>query len=111
MIAPMQKRYWLWLLPLLEGCRSLSPSPPIAEDTTIQLLRELYTFRAHLTTQNLPIATSESLLTGYTSSLLRHYAIDTLRWDSLRRFYAKHPELWQQTLEDLLRDLQTTKPQ
>ena len=95
----MRRKFWLWLL--LSSCQPL-PKPPIAPDTTRQVLTDLYTYRAYLQAQNLPLSTSESLLALYTAQRLQAYGIDTGRWESLRTYYSHYPEAWQALLDSVL---------
>lgn len=104
MTAPMLKRSWPWLLLLLNGCLRTDP-PPIAPDTTLQILRNLYTYRAYLQAQNTPVPQSDSLLQHYTAQQLHIYGIDTTRWESLARYYSQHPEAWQALLDSALYSL------
>lgn len=99
----MWKKSWLGLgLLLLEGCRKTPPPPPLSEDTTLQILDRLYTLRAQLQLQHVPLPQAETLLARLSYETLRTYRIDSLRWDSTRRYYATHPEKWEKLVEKLL---------
>lgn len=104
MTVPMPKRSWTWLLLLLSGCQRIEP-PPISPDTTLQVLREVYAYRAYLQAQNTPITQAESLLALYTAQQLQAYRIDTSRWESVARYYSRHPEAWQALLDSALYSL------
>lgn len=96
-------RYWFWWIGLLlSSCRPSASRPPLGEDTTLQVLRELYAYRATVALQSLPPAEGDSLVQHFTGFVLAKYHIDSLRWDTTRRYYAQHPERWEALLNRLL---------
>ncbi|MCS7297976.1 MAG: hypothetical protein RMK19_06410 [Bacteroidia bacterium] len=96
----MQRRFWLWYL--LSSCQPSVPSPPVAEDTTILILRELYSTRAQLIGTHTSPHVMESVLAERTAYLLQRYRIDSQRWELVRWYYAKYPQRWQAVLEKTL---------
>lgn len=95
-------RYWLWWVIWLSSCQPTPPAPPLSEDTTVVLLREIYAVRAALLPQALSPAATESLLSLHTYHILKRHSIDTTRWEALRRYYAQNPQRWHTLLEKAL---------
>lgn len=95
-------RFWLWWI-WVGSCSSPIPAPPLGEDTTIKILREVYAARQHFLLQSAAPSVVESLLAIHTHRLLRYHGVDSLRWEAVRRYYATYPQRWQELLDRALR--------
>ncbi|MCX8113248.1 MAG: hypothetical protein N3E49_08690 [Bacteroidia bacterium] len=87
---------------LLTDCQPPVPPPPISIDTTTSILRSVYDFRASLQVKGIPPPQAESLLSIHTFYLLKRYNIDTIRWSSTRRYYARYPQRLHALIESTL---------
>lgn len=95
-------RSLLWWGIWLNSCQPTIPPPPISEDTTVRIVREIYGVRAYLLPQALSPSVMESLLSRHTYHLLRKEGIDTARWEATRRYYARYPQRWQALMDKAL---------
>lgn len=87
---------------LLSSCQPTLPPPPIAQDTTVLIIQEIYAAKAHLLPRNLNPTHTDSLLSIHTYHLLRRYGVDSARWEALRTYCTQHPQYWQSLLEQAL---------